>query len=60
MQSGTNRLGSSKWFEGATPKPEVMEKRMDYDLWYVNNWTIWLDVYIIFKTFYALIRYKGD
>ena len=45
---------------GATPKPEVMEKRMDYDLWYLNNWTIWLDLYIILKTFYALIKYKGD
>jgi len=45
---------------GATPKPEVMEKRMDYDLWYLNNWTIWLDLYIIFKTFYALLKYKGD
>ncbi len=45
---------------GATPKPEIMEKRMDYDLWYLNNWTIWLDLYIILKTFYALIKYKGD
>ena len=45
---------------GATPTPEVMKKRMDYDLWYLNNWTIWLDLYIIFKTFYALIKYKGD
>jgi len=45
---------------GATPKPEIMEKRMDYDLWYLNNWTIWLDIYIIFKTFFALIKYKGD
>ena len=45
---------------GATPKPEIMKKRMDYDLWYLNNWTIWLDIYIIFKTFYALLRYKGD
>ena len=45
---------------GATPKPEIMEKRMNYDLWYLNNWTIWLDLYIIFKTFYALIKYKGD
>ncbi len=45
---------------GATPTPEVMEKRMDYDLWYLNNWTIWLDIYIILKTFYALFRYKGD
>ena len=45
---------------GATPKPEIMERRMDYDLWYLNNWSIWLDIYIIFKTFYALFRYKGD
>ena len=45
---------------GATFKTEVMKKRMDYDLWYLNNWTIWLDLYIILKTFYALIKYKGD
>ena len=45
---------------GATPTPEVMKKRMDYDLWYLNNWTIWLDIYIIFKTFYSLFKYKGE
>ena len=45
---------------GPTPKPEIMQKRMEHDLWYLNNWTIWLDIYIIFKTFYALIKYKGD
>ena len=45
---------------GATPTPDVMQKRMDYDLWYLNNWTIWLDIYIIFKTFYALLKYKGE
>ena len=45
---------------GPTPKPETMEQRMNYDLWYLNNWTIWLDLYIIFKTFYALIKYKGN
>jgi len=45
---------------GATPKPEIMERRMEFDLWYLNNWTVWLDIYIIFKTFYAIIKYKGD
>ncbi len=45
---------------GATPKPDIMKRRMEFDLWYLNNWTIYLDLYIIFKTFYALIRYKGD
>lgn len=45
---------------GATPSPEIMERRMEFDLWYLNNWTVFLDIYIIFKTFYALIKYKGD
>ena len=45
---------------GATPKPEIMKRRMEFDLWYLNNWTVWLDLYIIMKTFYALIKYKGD
>jgi exopolysaccharide biosynthesis polyprenyl glycosylphosphotransferase len=45
---------------GATPDPSIMKRRMEFDLWYLNNWTIWLDFYIIFKTFYALLKYKGD
>jgi len=45
---------------GATPNPENMRKRMDHDLWYLNNWTILLDLYIILKTFYIVFKYKGD
>ena len=45
---------------GATPNPDTMKRRMEFDLWYLNNWTVGLDLYIIFKTFYALIKYKGD
>ena len=45
---------------GPTPNPENMKKRMNYDLWYLNNWSIKLDLYIIFKTFYALIKHKGN
>ena len=45
---------------GATPDPEAMKRRMEYDLYYLNNWTIFFDIYIILKTFYALFKYKGD
>ena len=45
---------------GATPNPENMRKRMEHDLWYLNNWTIILDLYIILKTFYIVFKYKGD
>ena len=44
---------------GATPTPEHMKRRMDADLWYMNNWTIWLDFFIIFKTFYIIFSKPG-
>jgi len=44
---------------GATPTPEHMRKRMEYDLWYLNNWTLWLDYFIILKTFYVVFK-KND
>ena len=45
---------------GATPTHESMKKRMEYDLWYLNNWTPLLDILIIFKTFFVIFKYKGD
>ena len=44
---------------GATPTPEHMRKRMEYDLWYLKNWTLWLDYLIILKTFYVVFK-KND
>ena len=44
---------------GATPTPEHMRKRMEYDLWYLSNWTLWLDYFIILKTFYIVFK-KND
>ena len=45
---------------GATPEPKIMKKRMIYDLWYLKNWTIWLDFYIILRTFYVVLKHQGD
>ena len=28
-------------FRGSNPTSESMKKRMDHDIWYMNNWTIW-------------------
>lgn len=39
-------------FRGETDTIEKMEKRVERDLWYINNWSLSLDLKIIFKTIY--------
>jgi putative colanic acid biosynthesis UDP-glucose lipid carrier transferase len=35
-----------------------MQKRINFDLWYIENWNLWLDLQIILQTTINLI--KGD
>lgn len=35
---------------GETSTVELMEQRVQADLWYIHNWSIWLDLKIIFRT----------
>ena len=43
-----------KGYRGKRPSNENMKKRMEYDVWYLNNWSNGLDFYIILKTFLAI------
>ncbi|HMU14226.1 MAG: exopolysaccharide biosynthesis polyprenyl glycosylphosphotransferase [Bacteroidetes bacterium] len=49
------RPGITGWaqvngFRGETRTPELMEKRVDLDVWYLENWSFKLDLKIIVKT----------
>lgn len=35
------------------------EERRQLDLYYIHNWSLWMDIQIIFKTFATVIRHKG-
>lgn len=37
---------------GETDTLDKMEKRVQYDLWYIDNWSLWLDLKIIFLTIF--------
>jgi undecaprenyl-phosphate galactose phosphotransferase/putative colanic acid biosynthesis UDP-glucose lipid carrier transferase len=37
-------------FRGETPTAELMAKRVEFDLWYIKNWSIWLDIRTLFRT----------
>lgn len=42
-------------FRGETKELWQMEGRVKRDIWYIENWTIWLDIRICWKTFKQMI-----
>ena len=49
-----------KGLRGPTATNELMKKRVEADLWYLKNWSIWLDLIIIIKTLFVVLRHKVD
>ena len=43
-------------YRGETKELSEMEGRVRQDIWYIENWTFWLDIRIIFKTIGNMIR----
>ena len=43
-------------FRGETAAVALMEKRIQLDLWYINNWSLWLDLRIIARTGVEVLR----
>jgi putative colanic acid biosynthesis UDP-glucose lipid carrier transferase len=39
---------------GETDTLEKMQKRVELDLWYINNWSIWLDFSIMIRTIFVV------
>jgi putative colanic acid biosynthesis UDP-glucose lipid carrier transferase len=55
------RPGITGWaqvngWRGETDKLGKMEKRVEYDLDYICNWSLWLDLKIIFLTIFVVFR----
>jgi Undecaprenyl-phosphate glucose phosphotransferase len=43
-------------YRGGTPTLACMEERIERDLWYIRNWSIWLDLKILFMTIGTVTR----
>ena len=42
-------------WRGETDTPEKIQKRVEFDLAYIDNWSVWFDLYILAKTPVALL-----
>ncbi|GGE48725.1 undecaprenyl-phosphate glucose phosphotransferase [Agaricicola taiwanensis] len=50
MKPGITGWAQVSGFRGETPTVDLMERRVEYDLAYINNWTLMFDIKIIFLT----------
>ena len=46
-------------YRGRTDTVEKMSQRVEHDLWYINNWSLWLDLKIILKSCYKGFFHKN-
>ena len=44
---------------GATPTVELIARRVEMDLWYINNWSLWLDIQILVRTFVEVLQERN-
>jgi putative colanic acid biosynthesis UDP-glucose lipid carrier transferase len=54
IKPGITGLAQINGCRGETETDEKMHKRAEYDMQYINNWSLWLDIKILFKTPFTL------
>ncbi len=58
VKPGVTGWAQVNGYRGEIKEDEQLRKRIEYDIWYMENWSLWLDVKIIWLTIYTTI--KGD
>lgn len=46
-------------FRGETPTVDAMERRVELDRWYIENWSFWLDISILCRTVVEVMRTRN-
>ncbi|AZC27758.1 MULTISPECIES: undecaprenyl-phosphate glucose phosphotransferase [Pseudomonas] len=55
VKPGITGLAQINGYRGETDTLEKIEKRVEFDLEYIENWSVWFDLYILFRTVPSVI-----
>lgn len=58
LKPGITGWAQVNGYRGEITNPEQIKMRITKDLWYLENWSLWLDIQILFLTVYQVFR--GD
>ena len=53
------RPGLTGWWQVMGRNETTFEQRLKMDVYYINNWSLWMDLYIFLKSFWVLLSGKG-
>ncbi len=56
LKSGITGWAQVNGFRGETKDPKLMEQRVAHDIWYLENWSLLLDLKIIYLTIYNVLK----
>jgi Undecaprenyl-phosphate glucose phosphotransferase len=58
VKSGVTGWAQVHGARGETDTLDKMQRRVELDIWYINNWSIWLDISVMVRT--VLVVFTGD
>jgi undecaprenyl-phosphate galactose phosphotransferase/putative colanic acid biosynthesis UDP-glucose lipid carrier transferase len=56
MKPGISGWAQVNGLRGETQTVDLMSQRVSHDLWYINNWSFWLDIKVLVKTVFITLR----
>jgi lipopolysaccharide/colanic/teichoic acid biosynthesis glycosyltransferase len=59
VKPGLTGIAQVEGLRGETPTLAHMQARVARDIWYIENWSMWLDVRIAFQTLFTLFKYEA-
>jgi lipopolysaccharide/colanic/teichoic acid biosynthesis glycosyltransferase len=58
VKPGITGLAAIKGYRGGTDDLDLMTKRTELDIWYLENWSLWLDIKIIAITIWQMATFR--
>ncbi len=58
LKPGITGWAQINGYRGEITELQHIKKRVEFDLWYLENWSLWLDIKIVFLTAYNV--FKGE
>jgi lipopolysaccharide/colanic/teichoic acid biosynthesis glycosyltransferase len=56
LKPGITGLAQIRGYRGTVHQPDDLSRRLQADLEYINGWSIWRDIVILFKTFNVVVH----